>query len=485
MVTLEENREQIPAITTFVQSEIDAEHTPGAAIGIMVQGEIIFAGGFGQRDRAQGLPVDTDTLFAIGSCTKAFTSFGVGLLVDEGKTTWDTRIRDVLPEFRLYDSVATEYANFRDLLGHRTGLPRHDAMWYGSQACREELVSRLRYLKPSATFRERWQYQNLMFMTAGYAVGKLAGTPWEDFTQQRIFDPLGMTRSNLSVRVSEAAENAARPYSYRGGSFVDIPFRNIDAVGPAGSINSNIDDMLKWLHVHLKGKPDLIKEETRRELYAPQMVIPEMPDLPWAGSSEVAHTSYALGWATSSYRGHSMLRHNGGIDGFNSSVAILPHQDIGVVVLCNTAEREPAGAIMFGIVDRLLGLEPVLWWDRFEGVAAKGRASLEAYKQKLMAERQVDAKPSHALEAYTGIYYHPGYGDMTISLDGDRLCGVYGGLTLRLTPHHYDLFRVEIDNEDQFFVSSFSNDDGGKVSRLTCQLEPALDPIEFTRKADA
>ncbi|MBK8021148.1 MAG: serine hydrolase [Chloroflexi bacterium] len=427
MVTLEENREQIPAITTFVQSEIDAEHTPGAAIGIMVQGEIIFAGGFGQRDRAQGLPVDTDTLFAIGSCTKAFTSFGVGLLVDEGKTTWDTRIRDVLPEFRLYDSVATEYANFRDLLGHRTGLPRHDAMWYGSEAGREELVSRLRYLKPSATFRERWQYQNLMFMTAGYAVGKLAGTPWEDFTQQRIFDPLGMTRSNLSVRVSEAAANVARPYSYRGGSFVDIPFRNIDAVGPAGSINSNIDDMLKWLHASERESPISSRKRravnsTRRRWSSPRCRISR-----GRAVQKLRTRAMRLGWATSSYRGHSMLRHNGGIDGFNSSVAILPHQDIGVVVLCNTAEPEPAGTIMFGIVDRLLGLEPVPWWDRFEGVAANGRASLEAYKQKLMAERQVDAKPSHTLEAYTGIYYHPGYGDMTISLDGDRLCGCMAG----------------------------------------------------------
>ncbi len=484
MVNLEQVRARLAGIDAWVQSEVDAGHTPAAAIGIIAGGEIVYTGGFGLRDRERGLPVDADTVFAIGSCSKAFTSFSVGLLVDDGKTTWDTPIRDVIPEFRLYDPIATELSTFRDLLSHRTGLPRHDAMWYGSEASRAEMVARLRHLKPSATFRERFQYQNLMFMTVGYAVEKLTNMTWEDFTQTRIFDPLGMQRSQFSVRHSEQDANAARPYAYRDGGFVPVPFRNLDALAPAGAINSNIDDMLRWLRLNMYGNPELIKEATRRELYAPHTVIPDSPAFPWYGSSEITHTSYALGWAASSYRGTTMIRHNGGIDGFNSSLAFLPHEDIGVIVLCNTQEREPAGVIMFGIIDRLLGLDPIPWWDRFETVAAKGRAELDEIKHKLNAERHA-AGPAHPLADYAGTYQHPGYGSMVITLDGDRLCAVYGGLTLRLTPHHYDLFLVEVDNEELFFVSSFYNDEWGKVTRFSCQLEPALPATEFERVADA
>ncbi|MBK8033265.1 MAG: serine hydrolase [Chloroflexi bacterium] len=482
MVSIEQAREQLASIDAWVQSEIDAGHTPAAAVGIIVNGEVVFKGGFGLRDRERGLPVDSDTVFAIGSCSKAFTALGIGLLVDDGKTTWDTRIRDVIPEFRLYDPIATELSTFRDLLSHRTGLPRHDAMWYGSTDTREGMIARLRHHTPTATFRERFQYQNLMFMTAGYAAGKIAGMSWEDLTQTRILDPLGMKRSTFTVSHMEADANAARPYSYRNGGFELVPYRNLDALAPAGAINSNIDDLIPWLRLNMQGDETIIKDATRRELVQPHTVIPDSPMFPWYGSSEITHTTYALGWAASTYRGHTMIRHNGGIDGFNSSIAFLPHQGIGVIVLCNTQEREPAGVTMFGIVDRLLGLEPLPWWDRFEQVAEMGRKQLAEHKQKLITERHADAKISHPLADYAGTYHHAGYGDMVITLDGDKLGAVYGGLTLHLTPHHYDHFMVEVDNEpDLFFVSSFFSDEWGNIQRFTCQLEPALEATEFMR----
>ncbi|MFN8528846.1 MAG: serine hydrolase [Anaerolineae bacterium] len=482
MVTLDELRARLPAITEWLQSEIDAGHTPGAAVGILLNGEVVYTGGFGLRDVARGLPVDADTLFAIGSCSKAFTAFGAGMLVDEGKLTWDTPLRDLLPDFRLYDPIATQLSTVRDLLCHRTGLPRHDFMWYGSDATREELYARLRYLKPSATFREKFQYQNLMFMTMGYAVGKTAGTTWEAFTQARIFEPLGMERTQFSVAESEKDVNAALPYEFRkaANAHEAVPFRNINAVGPAGSINSNINDMLRWLRLNMVGNPELIKEATLRELHTTQVVIPPSPEYPWYGTTDITNTGYALGWATLVYRGMTMVRHAGGIDGFNSSVAFFPDSGLGVVALCNAQERDPASALTYGLFDRALGLEPIPWWDKFAANREKLEAMGAAQKQAFM-DAQQDAKPSHPLEAYAGIYRDAGYGDFTISADGDRLKAVFNGLTLHLIPHHFDTFRIEVEGADMMLIGTFTADARGNVARFETALEGAVDPIPFIR----
>src|SRR4051794_22317400 len=228
-------------------------HVPGAAVAVIYKGEVILSKGYGLRDVAKSLPVTPETLFAIGSCTKAFTSFDIALLVEEDKLNWDTPIREYLPDFRMFDPVASEQMTARDLTSHRGGLPRHDFLWYGSSFSREELYHRLRYLKPNKPFRSGYDYQNLMFMLAGYLVGKVAGTSWEAFTQQRILDRLGMSDTNFSVSVSETAANASLPYEFQDDTIKLIPFRNIDNVAPAGSINSTLVDMLKWLRLHMQG----------------------------------------------------------------------------------------------------------------------------------------------------------------------------------------------------------------------------------------
>src|SRR4030043_709070 len=228
---------------------------PGLAVSIVKDGKIIFAEGFGYRDVEQKLKVTPHTVFAIGSCTKAFTATAMGMLVDEGKVGWDKPVRDYLPAFNLQDVVASERMTPRDLLCHRSGLPRHDAMWYGSALSREEIFSRLQYLEPSKDFRTVWQYQNLMFMTAGYLVGEMAGMRWEAFIQKRIFEPLEMKESNFSVNDSQKAPDFALPYQEKNAKVEPVPFRNLDAIGPAGSINSNVLAMANWIRMNLnKGK---------------------------------------------------------------------------------------------------------------------------------------------------------------------------------------------------------------------------------------
>jgi CubicO group peptidase (beta-lactamase class C family) len=251
---------------------------PGAALAVARAGEVVLTRCFGWRDTAGGLPVTPRTLFAIGSSTKAFSTLALGLLADEGRLDWDAPVRSYLPAFALRDPVASERLTPRDLATHRSGLPRHDLLWYGSPCSREEPVERLRYLAASKDFRAAWQYQNLLYMLAGYLAGHLAGYAWEELVQRRIFDPLGMVASNCSVVRSRGSEDYARPHRAVGGRVVEMPFRDNDAMAPAGGINSTIGEMGNWLLLHLgRGRhrtERLISEGQVAQMHAPQVVVP-------------------------------------------------------------------------------------------------------------------------------------------------------------------------------------------------------------------
>lgn len=489
MQTINKTIEQLNGFNDWLLKEMERWKVPGAAIGVLYDGEIVFAEGFGYRDVEKQLPVDADTLFAIGSCSKAFTTFDMGLLVDEGKLNWDTPLRDYLPDFRLYDEAATQYATPRDIVSHRTGLPRHDNTWYGSPATREELFQRLRHLKPNKTFRQRYEYQNLMFMTAGYLVGRLTGTTWEEFTQRRVLDPLGMSRTNFSVSVSETADNAALPYTNRKGEMKAIPFRNLDAVGPAGSINSNVNDMLKWLALHLNGgrhgDTQIISEATLRETHTAQTVMPITPDMPWYGRSEIANTAYALGWAVQTYRNRNMVRHTGGIDGFISSVSFFPEDKFGVIVLTNVGDTFPATAFAFNLFDRLLGLEPLDWSDRLQEHKTKMEEAARKHKDETLKKRIENTQPSRALADYAGVYENPGYGTLVIEAADDALGMRFNGESFRLEHFHHDTFTMTNGTEDVFTLVSFGIDAFGDIQTFYVGWEPTVEPIAFQKQRDA
>src|SRR5213592_2274475 len=265
----------LSGLDQFVTSQMTEWHVPGLALGIMQDGRVVLLKGYGFRDVDHKLPVTPRTLMAIGSNSKSFTVVLMGMLVDSGKLNWDKPVRDYLPDFQLHDELASEAMTPRDLVTHRSGLPRHDLFWYGASLSREEMYRRLRYLEPNVSFRSRWQYQNLMFMTAGYLVEKRTGRSWDDLIRERLFAPLGMTRSNTSVRDLPSSDDAALAYVWRtcpaehaaangsapapggadggGGAgsaacgLVKVPYRNIDAVAPAGSINSDVEEMLHYV----------------------------------------------------------------------------------------------------------------------------------------------------------------------------------------------------------------------------------------------
>ena len=477
---------------------------PGLAVAVVKNGEVVLLEGYGVRDTASQAPVTPDTLFAIGSSTKAFTATSLALLVDEGKLAWDTPIRAALPSFKLKDPMASERMTPRDLVTHRSGLPRHDLVWYAAPLSRKDLFSRLEFLEPSADFRARWQYQNLMFMTAGYLAGEVAGTSWEDLVRARIFAPLGMKGSNFSVEDSKRSPDFAKPYQEKDEKVVEIPFRNIDAMGPAGSINSSVRDMSRWLMLQLGGgkvgETQVLTGPGLLELHKPQMVVGETGQDP-----EITGTSYAMGWFVESYRGRVRVHHGGAIDGFISMVTFLPAEGIGVVALANLGGTALPGIVARQAIDRLLGLPPIDWSARLLERREAGRKADKAGKAKGAEERRAGTLPARALDEYVGDYENPAYGVVGVSrppapaapaksakgqapASPPRLGASFHGIPMALEHWHFETWKaVPSDpalSETTLFVQ-FHDSVNGDVDRLTMNLEPNAGEISFAKKPPA
>jgi CubicO group peptidase (beta-lactamase class C family) len=478
----------------FVDKMVKESNVPGLAIAIVKGGEVVYAKGFGYRDVEKKLPVTPDTLFAIGSSTKAFTTFTMATLVDEGKLDWDKPVRTFLPGFRMYDADTTELITPRDLVTHRSGLPRHDLVWYNNFTnSRKEIVERLRYLEPNEQLRAKWQYNNLMFLTAGYLVESITGKSWEDNVRERIFEPLGMNHSNFSVAESQQTEDYSLPYREDDDDKILLmPFRDISMIGPAGSINSSANDMAKWVKLHLgngtvgdgPGNKQIISAATLADLHAPYMIMGVPPERP-----EFSAPSYALGWMVDSYRGHPRVEHGGNIDGFSALVTLLPQDDLGMVILTNKNGTGTPERLVRHTLDRFLKLDPIDWQGEALAKRAQGKEADKEAKAKKDTVRKPGTKPAHTLAEYAGDYENPGYGPLKVAAVGDRLELTYNGITAPLEHWHYEVWNgKEGAAKDPTFDDSkflFQGDVKGNVSAVSAQFEPQVKDIVFTKKPDA
>jgi len=467
----------------FVDQVMKDWKVPGLAVAVVKDGKVVYAKGFGHRDVAKGLKVTPDTLFAIGSCSKAFTATAMAILVDEGKLDWDKPVRNYLPDFRLQDAYATEYMRPRDLVSHQSGLPRHDMVWYGSPLSRKEIFERLRHLEPSKPLHARFQYNNLMYLAAGVLIERISNSTWEEVVRKRILDPLEMKASNFSVNDLRKTADFSLPYSEIKDEVKEIPFRDIDTIGPAGSINSSVNEMSRWLLMQLgKGKfngRQVVSEKSLAETLTPQIVAGG--DLKY---DESFYSSYALGWAVTSYRGHPSLSHGGGIDGFTSHIRFLPKDQLGVVVLTNSSS--PASALIASnAVDRMLGLSEAPWARRALDDAAKARENQAKAKSEDEAKRKKDALPTHALREYAGQFEHPAYQTLAITQEGEQLKFNLHGLTGGLKHYHYDIFQAaEGAAALEGTKMTFLMNRAGEIDRVAIALEPNVKEIIFTRRKE-
>jgi CubicO group peptidase (beta-lactamase class C family) len=486
------------AIHNFVEETLDAWKVPGAAVALIKDDTVVLCEGFGKRDREAGLPVTADTLFPIASVTKSFTALSIGLLVDEGRLAWDTPVREFLPSFRLNDPVASERVTPRDLLCHRTGLPRHDMTWFASDFDRPQLMARLHHLTLSRDLRTAFQYNNLMFMAAGYLVGEIAGASWETFVRQRLFAPLGMSRSNNSTVTTAADPDHATGYVDIEDVIQPRPYHEQDAerhgVGPAGNICSSARDLARYVRMHLAGGrldgTQIVSEATVAETHQPQMIMPPLGRMD--AEMGVSMPSYGLGWMINAWQGRRLVQHGGGMPGISTLITLLPDAGIGAVVLTNVSGVPVPTILALSLMERLLGTEPLI---DYSGIIRpffdEGKAGIKTGKEKSEEDRLPDAPPSRPLIAYCGDYEHPGYGVATVEL-ADATGAEKGGLRLvlndklafALAPYHYDVFEAHHEPLDIRYKATFAGDAQGRLASLSLPLEGTVPDIVFTHLPD-
>jgi len=452
----------------------------GLAVAVVKDGQVVYAKGFGETKLGGGERVDEETLFAIGSNTKAFTAAAIGILVDEKKMGWDDRVTQRLPWFALFDPYVTREITVRDLLSHRSGLGRRgDFNWFGTDFDREEIVRRVRFLEPNSSFRSEAGYQNTMFLAAGEVLEEVSGESWDDFLASRLLRPLGMTRSRTSVRELEGMSNVAKPHEKIDGRVISVPHRNIDNVAPAGSILSSVSEMTRWMLLMLgEGELDgkrILSKEVAAEVWKPSIIYPmsaESRDL----FPSTHFSTYGLGWGLRDYRGRFIATHTGGIDGMLSQLLLAPEEELGIVVLTNTS---PAGTfahltVTFHVLDAYLGAERETdWRASFRELGAALEKQQDEQEKKREESRVSGTSPALALDRYAGAYEHEMYGKLQVSLEG-------GHLILRrhtawagdLEHWHYDTFLVRWrDPVMGKTLVTFRLSPEGKVASLEVEVE--------------
>lgn len=485
-----------------INKELALWDQPSIAVGIVKDGKVVLNEGFGYADVEKQMQSNADTMYQIGSCSKAFTAAAAALLVDQGKLEWDKPVHEYMPWLEFQDPYTTLNVTVRDLLCHRTGLPRHDAYWINGPCTRREMAENLRNMQPVWSFRSHWCYQNTCFVAAGLLIEELSGMTWEEFVQENILKPLGMDRTTFYVDAIKADPNHATPYSrllptdltgYEAIDFLKSDCEDMSKgigapYGPAGSIMSTINDMCKWVQFNLdNGKVDgkqIISEANMKEVHKANMLMSEPLLLPFP---EEDFYSYGMGWFVETYRGHVMVEHGGNIDGFSALVTMIPDMQLGIVCLTNFNNSFNTYASTNDILDLYMGAQGGDWHNRWRKIIGDLFAS-EPEKMKLMNGEQIpNTTPSHDLADYAGVYHNACYGDIVITYKDNSLYFLYNKEESPLMHFHYDTFQIH--NPKALFANMnlrFEADRSGKIHALEfgIVLNPEAKDEIFVKKAE-
>lgn len=458
-------------LDAYTAQALAAWGLPGAAVAVVQNDSVVFAKGFGVRELGKPEPITANSVFAIGSTSKAFTSASLAMLVGEGKVKWDDPVTKYLPEFQLYDPYVTREITVRDLLTHRSGLARGDRLWANSGFSRGEVLRRVRYLKPSWSFRSTYGYQNIMFLAAGTVVERTGGTSWDDFVAQRIFQPLGMAHTVTSITKLTSLADVATPHERINDTYRPVAWLNIDNIAPAGSINSSVNDMAQWVRLQLsrgmyKGRR-LLDSMAVKEMHTANIVIrPGAQDERMYPMSNLS--AYGLGWALRDYYGHKMVSHGGAIRGMRAQVTLIPDAHLGVVVLTNSPQSSFPAAIANKAVDIYLGNPDRDWSALMLAATKEAEERAIAERKKRESERVTGTSPSLPLARYAGVYADSMYGDIKVTEESNGLQLQFGpNYTGDLSHWHFDTFASQPRDPvlERFFVR-FVVDAGGKVAAL-------------------
>jgi CubicO group peptidase (beta-lactamase class C family) len=484
--------DRFAGLDTELDKLLETWHTTGFAVAVVEKDKIVYAKGFGYRDYENKVPVTTNTLFAIGSSSKAFTSGLLGLLKEEGKLTFEDSPIKHIPELRFKNAEMNDLITIRDIMTHRTGLPRHDNSWYlFSSNSRDSLMQRIAYQEPFAKVREKWYYNNFMFLTQGVITERITGKSWEENIETHFFQPLEMKTSSTVIDGLKNGADASFGYMVKDDSVIKkMDYYDIAAMGPAGSINSNVTEMSNWVMTWINGgkfkDKQILPESYIKEAMSSQMVISggipdkEFPDLHMA--------SYGYGWMISSYKGHYRVEHGGNIDGFSANVSFFPTDSIGIVVLANQNGSVIPGLVRNIISDRVLKETRTDWNKTYKERSDKAKAAEKEASASKTSSQKTGTKPSRLLVEFAGDYNNPGYGSLEVFVKNDSLFAKAGKNNMWLKHYHYDIFgsypvtEGKVDTVGGMGIQfNFRTGDSGDISSFVSKLEPAVDHIEFKR----
>ena len=428
---------------------------PGVSIGIVKDGKLVFTGNYGTNEVGKKQKPNEQTLYAIASNSKAFTSALIGILVQEGKLEWDDRVQSHLPYFALYDDWVSNHMTIRDLLCHRSGLGTFsgDNIWYKSEASAEQIIKGIKHVPQAFEFRAGYGYSNLMYITAGEIIEKVTGKSWGENIQERFLQPLGMTRTIASLKELEAKGNYSTPHARQNDKNYSIPWVSWDNVAATGGLISSVEDMSKWMIFNLNngiiGQDTILTRTTRNTVWKPHNNF----TVNHADKDFSQHYSgYGLGWGLSDYHGKMRVSHTGGYDGFITAVTLIPDENLGVVVLTNGV-KSPIRAATNYALDAFMGIQQKDWsGDLLEGYNNwKKRDTRIEYRKE---NRVLNTTPSVSPEEFIGEYTAPMYGTISIKQEDESLKLVFEHsplLTATLTHWHHDVWEIHWDHPQAWF----------------------------------
>lgn len=444
-------RPDFAAFDAYVAQAVKAWKLPGLAIAVVANDSMVFAKGYGVRAVGRPEPVDAHTRFAIGSTTKAMTALALLQAGDDGKVVLDQPVLQYLPSLQLYDPVMTRELTVRDLLTHHTGLPGSDQLWTGNDYGIDEIIRRMRFLKPVASFRNHYAYQNVQYAMAGEVLRSATGTAWADWLRTRIWEPLGMRETLPTVSATEGQPNVASPHQVIDDTMRVITNRTVDPVAPAGSVWSSVSDMAMWMRFVLDsgrvGGRRLVSERAFTDWLSPQAVVPVSDFYPTSRLASVSRVNYGLGWFLHNYGGDEVAMHTGSIDGMSAIIGLLPERRVGVYILANSDHAELRHALMYRAFDLFNGRRPRDWSNEvkalYDELDAQGRAQQAAFEKS----RVSGTRPSLALEGYAGTYADSLNGTVVVRVRDGALHATRGkGFAGRLEHWHYDTFLAHWDD---------------------------------------
>jgi CubicO group peptidase (beta-lactamase class C family) len=480
---------KLSGFDSYMQQVLKDWNTPGIGVGIVVNDKLVFAKGYGYRDYEKKLPFTPTTLCQIASNSKLFTAVSAGMLVEEGKLTWDKPVRESVPTIQFFNDQLNNNVTLRDMLSHRTGVTRHDSIWFKSPFTRKELFEKLKYLEPQEPMRQTFLYNNLMYAAAGNIVELKSGTTWEQFVRERIFTALDMSTSTYTIADMTRHPDHGVPYREKRDSFelYKIPYyEDTEGIAPAGAIISNIDELSHWLIALMnEGKyngKQVLPANVLKETMQPAVGLPNTLGEA-LGYWELLNPAYGMGRQTAAYRGHLMTYHGGDLPGFHSQVSFMPNDKIGVIVLVISDHSAPLyNIVSYNVYERLLGMDQTPWSQRRLQQRLAGKKAGTEARAKAGSDRVPNTKPSHELADYAGDYENPAYGILQIGLKSDMLQFGFHTLQFPMSHFHYDRFDTPDDEQYGRFSLNFRTNPQGDIDSAVISLDEG--EVVFTRKPE-